>query len=239
MRGLFFTKLKNTLTYSGRYVIISFDNYKKVVVMTKYQLLLALYSFLYGEFQKDDNKSESFVELITGIDPYLWTDGKTADPYLYNFFMDFAENYTLTADSSPEEQKELVLGYLSALTDEGWNTDEAVELVRNCSDEHWEELSKKLISHKTQKHKCKCCGCYTMEEPANSHEICPVCFWEDDPVQNNDPDYDGGSNKVSLNQAKINFREYGACTESAVPFVREPNAEEISGIVHETEEDED
>ena len=200
--------------------------------MTKYQLLLALYSFLYDEFQKDNNKSESFTELITGIDPYLWTDGKTADPYLYNFFMDFAENYTLTLDSTPEEEKNLVLGYLSALNDEGWDTSEAVSLVKECSDKHWEKLSRELISHKTLKHKCKCCGYYTMEEPDGSHEICPVCFWEDDSTQNNDPDYDGGANKVSLNEAKINFEKYGACTESAVPFVREPNIEEISGIVH-------
>jgi rubrerythrin len=206
--------------------------------MTKYQLLLVLYSFLYDEFQKNNDKSESFVELITGIDPYLWTDGKTADPYLYDFFMDFAEKYNITADSSPKEEKELVLSYLSALNDEGWDTSEAVELVKECSDKEWEELSRKLISHKTGKHKCKCCGCYTMEESEGNHEICPVCFWEDDPVQNNDPDYNGGSNKVSLNEAKINFEKYGACTESAVPFVREPNAEELSGIVHETDDSE-
>lgn len=40
---------------------------------------------------------------------------------------------------------------------------------------------------------------FTME---GSYEICDVCEWEDDPVQKNDPTYEGGSNTLSLNQAR-------------------------------------
>ena len=36
-----------------------------------------------------------------------------------------------------------------------------------------------------------------------------VCFWEDDGVQFNDPDYEGGANEVSLRQARDNYREIG------------------------------
>jgi hypothetical protein len=49
--------------------------------------------------------------------------------------------------------------------------------------------------------KCACCG-NTLSPLLSSHDICGVCKWEDDPVQNKDPDYDGGANYISLNQAK-------------------------------------
>jgi hypothetical protein len=49
--------------------------------------------------------------------------------------------------------------------------------------------------------KCACCG-NALSPELSSHDICGVCKWEDDPSQNNDPDYDGGANYISLNQAK-------------------------------------
>lgn len=33
-------------------------------------------------------------------------------------------------------------------------------------------------------------------------EICPVCFWENDDVQNAEPDFNGGANNLSLNDYK-------------------------------------
>lgn len=42
---------------------------------------------------------------------------------------------------------------------------------------------------------CACCGYKTLSSPAGGgYEICPVCNWEDDPVQFKDPDYKGGAN---------------------------------------------
>ncbi|MBO9829905.1 hypothetical protein J7373_16760 [Xanthomonas sp. A2111] len=52
---------------------------------------------------------------------------------------------------------------------------------------------------------CPCCGNLTIEEPGQ-YEICPVCQWEDDPVQSGDPGYSGGANELSLNQARIHWR---------------------------------
>ena len=49
--------------------------------------------------------------------------------------------------------------------------------------------------------RCACCGEYTLEEKS-LFDICPVCGWEDDGVQNDDPNYDGGANHISLNEAK-------------------------------------
>jgi anaerobic ribonucleoside-triphosphate reductase len=40
-----------------------------------------------------------------------------------------------------------------------------------------------------------------------SYEICPVCNWEDDPVQEEDPSYGGGANVMSLNEARKAYAE--------------------------------
>ena len=43
---------------------------------------------------------------------------------------------------------------------------------------------------------CPSCHNRTLsEQPPGTYEICPVCFWEDDPVQFEDKDYDGGKGK--------------------------------------------
>ncbi len=46
---------------------------------------------------------------------------------------------------------------------------------------------------------CKVCGLGHIE---NSYSICSVCGWEDDDIQNDNPNYMGGANKMSLNQYK-------------------------------------
>jgi hypothetical protein len=51
---------------------------------------------------------------------------------------------------------------------------------------------------------CPCCGNRTISEP-DSYEICEICRWEDDPVQLSDPDYSGGANHISLNQARARW----------------------------------
>jgi hypothetical protein len=75
---------------------------------------------------------------------------------------------------------------------------------------------------------CPCCEYLTLGHPADgSFDICPVCFWEDDPVQNRDPLFWGGANEPSLIDAKINFARFGACEERVLPFVRAPLPEEV------------
>ena len=55
---------------------------------------------------------------------------------------------------------------------------------------------------------CPCCNEFTMSE-AGGYEICEVCDWEDDPVQETTPNLAGGANKVSLDQARMNYRLVG------------------------------
>ena len=75
---------------------------------------------------------------------------------------------------------------------------------------------------------CPCCNNLTFdEEPCGTFEICPVCYWEDDNVQNSDPTYGGGANGISLNKAKENFTKYGAIKQEFVTEVRKPLSDEL------------
>ena len=74
---------------------------------------------------------------------------------------------------------------------------------------------------------CPCCGCKTLDPEDSAFEICPVCFWENDPSQVRYPD-ETGANDISLNEARKNYAEFGACAERFIDYVRKPLPEEIA-----------
>jgi hypothetical protein len=77
------------------------------------------------------------------------------------------------------------------------------------------------------RHACPCCGCLTLlDPPTGTYFICPVCFWEDDNVQFDHPDSAGGANRVSLNQARENYRRHGVSELRFADNVRPPRPEE-------------
>ncbi|WP_394839380.1 hypothetical protein LVJ94_21065 [Pendulispora rubella] len=77
-------------------------------------------------------------------------------------------------------------------------------------------------------HPCPCCGNLTLSEaPPNTFEVCPVCHWEDDGVQFEDPDFEGGANDVSLRTARANYAEFAASDRRFLDQVRKPHADEI------------
>lgn len=54
------------------------------------------------------------------------------------------------------------------------------------------------------KHVCPCCGYdYKYIGFNGDYSICPICQWEDDPVQLKDPYFRGGANQLSLNEYQI------------------------------------
>ncbi|MFC5831474.1 CPCC family cysteine-rich protein [Nonomuraea insulae] len=73
---------------------------------------------------------------------------------------------------------------------------------------------------------CPCCGHLTFGAPPGSHEICSVCFWEDDAIQLRWPDWPGGANKPSLIEAQRIFQEIGACEERLLQHVRPATTDE-------------
>ena len=55
---------------------------------------------------------------------------------------------------------------------------------------------------------CPVCGAACFDEKGG-YEICPVCGWEDDPLQRREPDFKGGANEMSLNEAKEAWKKKG------------------------------
>jgi hypothetical protein len=54
------------------------------------------------------------------------------------------------------------------------------------------------------KKKCSICGFYTLDK-SRPYSICPICYWEDDPIQSKDPSFSGGANKLCLTDYKDNW----------------------------------
>ncbi|MGE0536251.1 MAG: CPCC family cysteine-rich protein [Pirellulales bacterium] len=59
---------------------------------------------------------------------------------------------------------------------------------------------------------CPCCGFRSI---SGEYEICAICFWTHDVVQERDPDRRNGANVVSLRDAQKNFDRYGCSTGPA------------------------
>lgn len=88
------------------------------------------------------------------------------------------------------------------------------------------------------KYVCKCCGCAAMDTD-EEYDICPVCYWEKDRSQELDPDNAGGANGVSLNEARKNYAEFGACEKRLLPNVRKPEAIESAAVMRRKDRRED
>lgn len=74
------------------------------------------------------------------------------------------------------------------------------------------------------KNTCPCCGYRTMDSDGH-YDICPICFWEDDPIQKENK-YDIGANQIPLIEAQKNYIKYGACEERFVKSVRRPSLQD-------------
>lgn len=57
-----------------------------------------------------------------------------------------------------------------------------------------------------EKIKCPVCGKFEFDA-YNSLEFCDVCDWCNDAIQAEDPDYKGGANTMSLNEAKEAYKK--------------------------------
>ena len=80
---------------------------------------------------------------------------------------------------------------------------------------------------KNELYTCPCCGYKTLEsETRGSFDICPICYWEDDNLQFEDPDYAGGANEDSLHNAQKNFLDFGASNKDYIDSVRKPTVED-------------
>jgi hypothetical protein len=67
---------------------------------------------------------------------------------------------------------------------------------------------------------CPCCGHCMFDLPPGNHEICRVCFWEDDRQQLRWPELAGGANSLSLIDAQLAYAELGAMEYRFTGIVR-------------------
>lgn len=88
------------------------------------------------------------------------------------------------------------------------------------------------------KYVCKCCGCAALDS-ADEYDICPVCCWEKDKTQESDTEYRGGANAVTLNEARKNYAEFGACEKRFAEKVRKPEVTEKAAAMRRKERRED
>ncbi len=89
-----------------------------------------------------------------------------------------------------------------------FSVNEYKELYKNKIEENpnynfFEEMTE---AYQPTPHKCPVCGKYEFKDES-SYEICPFCGWEDDGVQLNDPDFEGGANESSLKQYRKEYCE--------------------------------
>ena len=71
---------------------------------------------------------------------------------------------------------------------------------------------------------CPCCGYYTLNSK-NMYDICPVCYWENEPIE--DPNEFNECNGVSLNEARKNYISFGYSKKRNKLWVRKPRKKEM------------
>ena len=75
---------------------------------------------------------------------------------------------------------------------------------------------------------CPCCDLLTLEEPpTGTHQLCPVCYWEDDAQQYEHLDQLSGANGVTLRQARDNFVASGVSDQAHRGSVRPLESYEV------------
>lgn len=66
---------------------------------------------------------------------------------------------------------------------------------------------------------CPCCDYFTLPSEQD-HEICPICFWEDEYFGVEEPETPSGANHgFTIREARANFSKFGACTPEMVKNV--------------------
>jgi len=80
------------------------------------------------------------------------------------------------------------------------------------------------------KYPCPSCGYSVFDEAPGSHEICPVCNWENDASMLRFPSVGGGANGESLINAQKNFDKHKASEEQYKNNVRRPRSKEPRDI---------
>ena len=84
------------------------------------------------------------------------------------------------------------------------------------------------VQEKVDKSACPCCGNLTIPNREDALGfICPVCFWEIDTFTTSDNEPSDQNSGMSLIEARLNYKNYKACSPVLTKFCREPHTSEI------------
>lgn len=72
------------------------------------------------------------------------------------------------------------------------------------------------------KYPCPACGHLVNDQMPGNHEVCPICGWQDELAQLRFPLMPGNGNRVTLQEAQINYMKHGAAERSNKGQTREP-----------------
>jgi ribonuclease HII len=102
------------------------------------------------------------------------------------------------------------------------------ETPPEAEDEFAPDVSEAVSETRKERFACPCCGNLTLfEKPPGTFCLCEVCWWEDDPIQFADSEYEGGANAPSLHQARDFYDSIGVSDPKLKGHERAPRAEEL------------
>lgn len=168
-------------------------------------------------------ESDKSILFVSMLDPKKANFLFTWPMYRYNDTV-FIQNHLLFLKDLPEK------------FDEG-DPYASIPIRETASDDNepiseWEidiiDLKKWYESTAFERGACEVCGFLTFAaDERGDYFICPVCFWEDDEFHSDPNEPCGVNHDLSLNEARENYKKYGACAKDMIPHVRKPRPNEM------------
>ncbi|MCI9233117.1 MAG: hypothetical protein HFH08_00800 [Bacilli bacterium] len=184
----------------------------------------------------DGHIREKYIKKLLEIELYEWEFPfllQLSQEYVYEIveviYNELKKGKNVKLKEFAKNNKELMCkGYSKML--EYWN-----RFYRNkCLNLH-NYVGRKLFyecfgysrKYEKKRYQCACCQNKTIIGYFIHYynEPCPVCHWQNNIIQNNDPNKEG-INQVTLKEAQENYQKFGAIKEEYVSLVREPTEKE-------------
>lgn len=113
--------------------------------MTKYEILLCIYSYLDKQWLTDKDKSEEYIYYIGNLNPYIWADDGTADPAYYEIFMEIFNRFFAGNECSVQDGLMYAKKYIKEYNviehqEYSYNIDEVVEVFDKCTFSEWVDI---------------------------------------------------------------------------------------------------
>lgn len=202
---------KVTLRIENEYIHYKIDNKEVLIEYEIENLIRELYKLLNGELEEDSKMEFCEPDLEFILSPSNAVPSNVLVDMRINFFEDGVLSANFYNLCLARDQIELILIYLNNVIP----TVDTSKLLNEYEQKKNSEIGR------NGKYKCPCCEYYTLDEVGH-YDICPICYWEDDPIQRDDADYKGGANEICLNEAKKNYKDFSAIERKYIDNVRLP-----------------